>query len=197
MNNILSLKDKHKSVSNVTFDASVIGNQYSNLNLNQNFKCSILTPVQSCSKPFNNKNCVRDSAKSDSLELRRNSLSLNKSSKVSNFATFNSESEKGEAKNDWKNESSFSNSTNKSTLSLHIAAYENSIKVKDDLEGSEKMKKLGLIKKWETAKKLFKTSSSIIQNPFEFSRQQESEEIATPEISQFKALQTLLNPNKM
>uniref|UniRef100_A0AC34F0L7 Uncharacterized protein n=1 Tax=Panagrolaimus sp. ES5 TaxID=591445 RepID=A0AC34F0L7_9BILA len=86
---------------------------------------------------------------------------------------------------------------NNSTLSLHIAAYEDSTKA--DSEGSENAdlnkKKQSLNKKWEIVKLFFLDSPSIIQNSFEFPRQQENEEVKIPEVSQFKASQTLLTPN--
>uniref|UniRef100_A0AC34GRQ6 Uncharacterized protein n=1 Tax=Panagrolaimus sp. ES5 TaxID=591445 RepID=A0AC34GRQ6_9BILA len=92
-------------------------------------------------------------------------------------------------------------SINSSTLSLHIAAYENSIKpfsADSDYgkEESSKAKggKAGLIRKQNAAKHF---SSLFIQNPFEFPRQQENEGFKTPEIAQFKASQKLLNSNKV
>uniref|UniRef100_A0AC34G357 Uncharacterized protein n=1 Tax=Panagrolaimus sp. ES5 TaxID=591445 RepID=A0AC34G357_9BILA len=86
--------------------------------------------------------------------------------------------------------------TNNSTLSLHIAAYENLIENTSDSikEESLKMKqgKIGSIKKWKTAKAVF--DGSNFTNPFEFPRQQENENME-PEMMQFKASQQLLNPN--
>uniref|UniRef100_A0AC34F4J1 Uncharacterized protein n=1 Tax=Panagrolaimus sp. ES5 TaxID=591445 RepID=A0AC34F4J1_9BILA len=78
---------------------------------------------------------------------------------------------------------------NNSTLSLHISAYENLIEALGDSNGSENegMKE----KKIQTN---FTDSVSLLQNRFEFPRQQENQEIE-PEIMQFKTSQRLLNPN--
>uniref|UniRef100_A0AC34FRG0 Uncharacterized protein n=1 Tax=Panagrolaimus sp. ES5 TaxID=591445 RepID=A0AC34FRG0_9BILA len=87
--------------------------------------------------------------------------------------------------NNWDN-------TNSSTLSLHIAAYENL--VESDFDGNdESLKEFGLIKKGENVKQLF-LGSSVDENPFEFPRQHKSEAMQ-PEMMQFKASQRLLNPN--
>uniref|UniRef100_A0A914Z116 [Histone H3]-dimethyl-L-lysine(36) demethylase n=1 Tax=Panagrolaimus superbus TaxID=310955 RepID=A0A914Z116_9BILA len=94
-----------------------------------------------------------------------------------------------EARNDLKK----SKSANNSTLSLHIAAYENS---NDDTAGSKrKSEKTDLINKWNTSKQSLIGSLSFIQNPFEFPRQQEDQH-NLPEVMQFKASQRLRNPNE-
>uniref|UniRef100_A0AC34FU64 Protein kinase domain-containing protein n=1 Tax=Panagrolaimus sp. ES5 TaxID=591445 RepID=A0AC34FU64_9BILA len=84
-----------------------------------------------------------------------------------------------------------------STLSLHIAAYENSNEtlVDSDFVENEDFEKKSLIKKLNIANPRLIGSSSIIQNPFEFPRQLENEETRIPEVAQFKASQKLLNPN--
>uniref|UniRef100_A0AC34GQ86 Uncharacterized protein n=1 Tax=Panagrolaimus sp. ES5 TaxID=591445 RepID=A0AC34GQ86_9BILA len=90
----------------------------------------------------------------------------------------------------------------KNTLSVHIAAYENSVEAdSDDSNAGEieglKIKNEGkaLIKKWEASKRVFTGNSLFIQNPFEFPRQQEDQNVDS-EIMQFKASQHLLNPNE-
>uniref|UniRef100_A0AC34GR91 Uncharacterized protein n=1 Tax=Panagrolaimus sp. ES5 TaxID=591445 RepID=A0AC34GR91_9BILA len=93
-------------------------------------------------------------------------------------------------------------SINNSTLSIHIAAYENSIEASNDADYDEneglkkKCEKLVLNKKWKNVKQFINPSSaSTSENPFQFPRQQENEENSTPELFQFKASQRLLNPN--
>uniref|UniRef100_A0A914PE26 Uncharacterized protein n=1 Tax=Panagrolaimus davidi TaxID=227884 RepID=A0A914PE26_9BILA len=120
-------------------------------------------------------------------EEKRPSQKWDKSSKIE---AFNNAEDK-----QLLNDDSSSNAKNSSTISLHIATYENSFEAAavDLFDNGEK----GLIKKLETAKRFLNISSSIIQNPFEFPRQQrESNESTEPEISQFKASQKLFNPNK-
>uniref|UniRef100_A0AC34GP41 Ycf1 n=1 Tax=Panagrolaimus sp. ES5 TaxID=591445 RepID=A0AC34GP41_9BILA len=85
-----------------------------------------------------------------------------------------------------------------STLSLHISAYEDSIEATNEFKGRGDLKnkngESALIKKFKNAKQLFCDSALIIQNPFEFPRQQENQSFK-PEIMQFKASKKLLNPN--
>uniref|UniRef100_A0AC34FME2 Myb-like domain-containing protein n=1 Tax=Panagrolaimus sp. ES5 TaxID=591445 RepID=A0AC34FME2_9BILA len=120
----------------------------------------------------------------DENSLQRNgSNSWNKSNNKHlspNFLNINYDSEQKNGLKDAK-------SANNSTLSLHIAAYENLIE--GDLDAGEK-------EEGPLPAKQFFTDSTFIQNPFEFPRQQENEDIRTPEVAQFKASQKLLDPNK-
>uniref|UniRef100_A0AC34G283 Uncharacterized protein n=1 Tax=Panagrolaimus sp. ES5 TaxID=591445 RepID=A0AC34G283_9BILA len=85
-----------------------------------------------------------------------------------------------------------SKSANNSTLSLHIAAYENSIEVSPKEFNEKENAKTSLIK----TKQIFTDSAPTIKHPFEFSRQQENQNNSKPEMMQFKASQRLLNPNE-
>uniref|UniRef100_A0AC35FI20 Uncharacterized protein n=1 Tax=Panagrolaimus sp. PS1159 TaxID=55785 RepID=A0AC35FI20_9BILA len=121
-----------------------------NLNLNQSEKCPVLIPVQSYSKPNNEKEKLQ---------------SWKKSSKISTFTTLDEDND--DFKKRWKNEK-FLKTTNKSTLSLHIAAYENTNKA--------------FTQSFADACKS--------QNPFEFPRQQNGGN--KPEVAQFKPSQQLI-----
>uniref|UniRef100_A0AC34FZT0 Uncharacterized protein n=1 Tax=Panagrolaimus sp. ES5 TaxID=591445 RepID=A0AC34FZT0_9BILA len=91
-----------------------------------------------------------------------------------------------------------SRATNSSTLSLHIAAYENSVEALDFTTFTESFHK-------NINKVLFSREISCVQklnglslppNPFEIPRQQE-DRAKEPEIMKFKSSQRLLNPNKL
>jgi hypothetical protein len=87
----------------------------------------------------------------------------------------------------WK-KCEISDSINSSTLSLHISIYENSFDTVSNQFGNKKEKSL----KVEKFKSII-ASTFVIQNPFEFPRQQNNE-ISQPESSQFIASQRLINP---
>uniref|UniRef100_A0A914Q9W0 Uncharacterized protein n=1 Tax=Panagrolaimus davidi TaxID=227884 RepID=A0A914Q9W0_9BILA len=167
-------------------------NQYYDLNLNQNKKFPILIPVQSYSKPNNDKYCgiaATNFTVSNDYEEKGKLRSWNKSSKASTFTTLNEDN--NDLKKRWKNKN-YLKITNKSTLSLHIAAYENSNEAiasdlfdDENIEGLKK-EKLGSIK---TSKHCF---IDRLMNPFDFPRQQNENQRIEPEVAQFKASQRLL-----
>uniref|UniRef100_A0AC34FTC3 Uncharacterized protein n=1 Tax=Panagrolaimus sp. ES5 TaxID=591445 RepID=A0AC34FTC3_9BILA len=167
--------------------------KYSNLNLNQN--CFLGSNYSTTGGRYLRNN-VENHYENDSYDLKKKkdfkeiksekTLSLNWSeySESTNFK-----------KQNFKNAGDSNASS--STLSLHIAFYENSIdsvaEMTDENEGNEKKGQImGLTKKWKNA--IFGNTSSVLQDSFEFPRQQKDGP-STPEIAQFKASQKLLNPN--
>uniref|UniRef100_A0A914QPK9 Uncharacterized protein n=1 Tax=Panagrolaimus davidi TaxID=227884 RepID=A0A914QPK9_9BILA len=84
---------------------------------------------------------------------------------------------------------------NGNTLSLHIDAYETSAET-DSFNGSknEDLQK-GKSDSIKNEKQIFTSETFVIQNSFEFPRQ-ENGGAKVPEVSSFKASQQLLNPNK-
>uniref|UniRef100_A0AC35G0K9 Uncharacterized protein n=1 Tax=Panagrolaimus sp. PS1159 TaxID=55785 RepID=A0AC35G0K9_9BILA len=161
-------------------------NQNYNLNLNQSGKCPILVPVQFYSKPNNDEYFV-----SDNYEEREKLQSWD--NKASSFTTLIEGND--DLKKRWKNENTLK-TTNKSTLSLHIAAYENSIEAAvSDLfvnENNEGLKK----EKFGSIKKRCFINSLKSRNPFEFARQKNGDQRYEPEVMQYKSSQQLLGSNR-
>uniref|UniRef100_A0AC35FPC4 Uncharacterized protein n=1 Tax=Panagrolaimus sp. PS1159 TaxID=55785 RepID=A0AC35FPC4_9BILA len=157
-------------------------NQYNNLNLNQREKCSVLIPVQSNKSKPNNDECFVF----DNYKEKKKLQSWEKFSKT--FPTLNEEN--NDSKKRWKNKNTL-NAMNKSTISLHISAYENSIA--SDLFDDENIEEL---KKQNSASKQSFTGAFEIQNPFEFPRQQSGDQRSEPEIMQFLASQRLIGSNR-
>uniref|UniRef100_A0A914PPL1 Protein-serine/threonine phosphatase n=1 Tax=Panagrolaimus davidi TaxID=227884 RepID=A0A914PPL1_9BILA len=110
---------------------------------------------------------------SDNFEEKEKLQSWDKSSTASSFITFNEDND--DLKKRWKNENTLK-ITNKSTLSLHIEAYNNSTEAaSSDL----KKEKFGSIK---TSKQCF-TNSLKFRNPFEFPRQQDGDQRNKQEVN--------------
>uniref|UniRef100_A0A914PPQ2 Uncharacterized protein n=1 Tax=Panagrolaimus davidi TaxID=227884 RepID=A0A914PPQ2_9BILA len=129
-----------------------------------------------------------DSKLSEKCKERKKLLSLEKPSK---WLKLNNNAE-GKFDKPWKKDGNSLN-TNESTLSLHIAAYEKSFEdvASDTLNGKNKEDiKHGTPR---PIKKVKQTSTFVIQNLFEFPRQQRSN-TSEPELSQFRASQRLLSP---
>jgi hypothetical protein len=113
---------------------------------------------------------------------------LNKTSEsCSNYLTVINEAEEKVEKR-WKKCKLSDSVNNSSTLSLHISVYENSFDSVSYQFGNKKEKSLKVEKL-----KSINASTFVIQNPFEFPRQQNNE-TSQPESSQFRASQRLINP---
>uniref|UniRef100_A0AC34FG84 Uncharacterized protein n=1 Tax=Panagrolaimus sp. ES5 TaxID=591445 RepID=A0AC34FG84_9BILA len=141
---------------------------------------------------------LSDYTHSIDLQAKKDSYSWNKSNKhlASDPLNLNQESE---AQHEFKKSKS---SSKNSTLSLHIAAYENSVDydTADSNDGKtedskSKNQKANSMKKWEASKQVFTGLISFNENSFEFTRQQEDQSNHS-EVMQFKASQRLRNPNE-
>uniref|UniRef100_A0AC35FJA7 Uncharacterized protein n=1 Tax=Panagrolaimus sp. PS1159 TaxID=55785 RepID=A0AC35FJA7_9BILA len=170
------------------------GKQYSDLNLNESYKTPVLTSAQLFSNSNNNK--YFDLTVSDNSEGKRKLQDWNKSSSLClNSLKVNDKTEKDETEKRWKQRSSTSNATNNITLSLHIAAYENSIETA--ASDSSFVSKVDELKKGKSySDKQIIISCFTFQNPFEFPRQQKGGRTKHPEIMGYRSSQRIVNPNK-
>uniref|UniRef100_A0AC34G7V4 Transposase n=1 Tax=Panagrolaimus sp. ES5 TaxID=591445 RepID=A0AC34G7V4_9BILA len=112
---------------------------------------------------------------------------------ISNFGTLSYEPEKNPKirRKDFQ-----LNNANSSTLSLYIAAYENSNETSHDSfitknDAETRLNKYENVKKWESLQQPILGN----KNCFEFPRQQDDRHAIQPEVMQFTASQRLLNPN--
>uniref|UniRef100_A0A914PLJ6 BTB domain-containing protein n=1 Tax=Panagrolaimus davidi TaxID=227884 RepID=A0A914PLJ6_9BILA len=130
---------------------------------------------------------------SDEYVEKQKLLSLDETSKWLEALKINDKAEK-----QWKKDAN-SSPTNKSTLSLHIAAYEKlneaAAAAYDPFGGNNKEYLKNNFSGSIKNEKHFLTSAFIIQNPFEFPRQQ-NDRIPSPEVTEYKVFQCLLNPNE-
>uniref|UniRef100_A0AC34F2J8 NTF2 domain-containing protein n=1 Tax=Panagrolaimus sp. ES5 TaxID=591445 RepID=A0AC34F2J8_9BILA len=174
--------------------------KYNNLNLNnQNQKSAIFQTLTT-------KRVSTDSKKFQTYAIpklldvltdsRKGPNSWKKSSKnlTSNLLNADRDLEENEFKK-------AKNGINSSTLSLHIAAYENSNEAsnfnKVEKEAvKQKGETLSMPKKWGISNHFVGVPTSTIQNPFEFPRQQD-DQASRSDLMQFTASQRLLNPNQM
>uniref|UniRef100_A0A914PXS9 Uncharacterized protein n=1 Tax=Panagrolaimus davidi TaxID=227884 RepID=A0A914PXS9_9BILA len=139
---LLPPKDKQQFFCHSDSDS-----RYSELNLNQNYKCSKIFPIQSKSKSINENNkhfsnCnkqILDSFISDNQQKRKEpSLPWNKSTKSESLNLYNKIDEK-QSQKQWKKDIN-SNANNKSTLSLHIKAYEKSVENSSNSNSNKSVK---------------------------------------------------------
>uniref|UniRef100_A0A914QVX7 Uncharacterized protein n=1 Tax=Panagrolaimus davidi TaxID=227884 RepID=A0A914QVX7_9BILA len=108
---------------------------------------------------------------------------FSKDSKMPNFSVVENDGDKLlKTENEWK--SSKAKNNNGSILSLHISAFENSVEAEIGQNYENDAKKL----KQQTIAKTFKFD---LMNSFEFPRQQENEEVKTPEVAEYHASQQL------
>uniref|UniRef100_A0A914QBK0 Non-structural maintenance of chromosomes element 4 n=1 Tax=Panagrolaimus davidi TaxID=227884 RepID=A0A914QBK0_9BILA len=208
----MATKDYSLSFPNkqIIVSSDVSNGQYKNLNLNQNLQHSsnaffesskIISvgneKVLNCGKKSGGETVIKlkrqfqrkastklpDFENHGDLKAKKDSQTWKKKSTkdLSPFFGFNDDSENEEGLKKSKN-----TKTNSNTLFLHIFAYENFHEVSSFVG-----------KKRENSKQFIIDPKLVIQNPFEFPRQQNDNVAPAPETAQFKATQQLLNPNSL
>uniref|UniRef100_A0AC35FAU2 Uncharacterized protein n=1 Tax=Panagrolaimus sp. PS1159 TaxID=55785 RepID=A0AC35FAU2_9BILA len=179
-----------KSKQDLVF-ADNSNNQYKNFNLKQKNSSNAFSESSKNVSSENPKILNYDFANNNHSKTQKQSHSWKKATKnlSSTFGYIDG----------FKKESggkiSCSSSTSNSTLSLHIESYENSTVSGLFDETKKSLKQNDLIR--GNAKQLFTDFESVIQNPFEFPRQQKNVEAKTSEVAQYTASQRLLNPNQV
>uniref|UniRef100_A0AC35GQ85 BED-type domain-containing protein n=1 Tax=Panagrolaimus sp. PS1159 TaxID=55785 RepID=A0AC35GQ85_9BILA len=143
----------------IFFDGNLNG-QYSNLNLNQNYQNSNGAFSEHSKSKF-------ATEKGKVLDYDFENTKAKKDSHLWNKATKDPSSNSGQRYHEKEDEWKKANPTNSSTLSLHIAAYENMVATSSDL--NEEFPR----------------------------QQQENNEATEPEVAQYRASQRLLNPNQL
>uniref|UniRef100_A0A914Q3K2 Uncharacterized protein n=1 Tax=Panagrolaimus davidi TaxID=227884 RepID=A0A914Q3K2_9BILA len=191
----LFLKNKQQ-----TFGNSDSSYGTTNLNLNQSHISSHVTSIKSKNSTFKNKkfqnNDFGGSSKKPIEFKDKNDKTAQKICPSEYLNLHESEKEeRNNAVNRWKKKDS--KSVNYSTLSLHIAAFENAV---EDVEQKNIDKVSTKLNKKVTSKDAFNKnlkgieqfSAGISKNCFEFIRQQQDSR-NEPEVMQFQASQRLLN----
>uniref|UniRef100_A0AC35F7E5 SH3 domain-containing protein n=2 Tax=Panagrolaimus sp. PS1159 TaxID=55785 RepID=A0AC35F7E5_9BILA len=179
-----------KNEQNINIEDALNG-QYTNFNLKQNHQnlSNAFVELPKTVSTEKRKVLNSDFLNHDDLQAKKLSHSWTKSTKMlpSNFENDDS----GKEDNLKKRNNSIANYN--STISLHILAYENLTEDSFDKK-KECLKQIDLNKFLENAQQISIASASVIQNPFEFSRQQ-YDNVLEPEMSRYKASQRLINLN--
>uniref|UniRef100_A0A914P7K2 ZZ-type domain-containing protein n=1 Tax=Panagrolaimus davidi TaxID=227884 RepID=A0A914P7K2_9BILA len=172
-------------------DSAKSDNQYSNLNLNQSQSKLESIPLQSKSS------IVPPDRRKTNAKAKESHWNKN-NNVTTEYLNAHDSKEDHQYKHQIKSEL---NAKNGSTLSLRIAAYENSIQENGDEEKQKNMND-ALTKKVQcgTSKKLIDGKDYVwsnIKDAFQFPRIQVDSSSTEPEVMQFRASQKLLNPNEL
>jgi hypothetical protein len=182
----LSFEDTSFSNSKSSHNA-----QYNNLSLNASQSCQIIASIQSKNISVGNEQENSDLADKKFVTFSTTKNNSWKKCDKNDLQLLHHHSFGNEKQKQQFNQVEGMSFANNSTLSLHISAYENSIKSADNNLNVEKSSKTSSFNKMQNNhKQHFKTDSV-----FEFPRQQEDIP-STPEIMQFKSSQKLLNSNE-